>query len=226
MTSEPRTPSPGDRPGEEPAPSPRDLQNELEAARRGGHPIPYETLAALAAAIGDLRRKIRFIESVVDRSGLVFAKDTRALLARLTADLDATAAKVAGLEHAVQDLRDGGSRVPAPRWDRMDQAELAAQLAALSEWVARVLVPRHVALTPGAELPPCWRAHEAVVWELGTLWAEWRRVYDRTAPELGGALDLSNRWAAGTLERVYRALSKCTHRQCILTLDETLRRSR
>ena len=64
-----------------------------------------------------------------------------------------------------------------------------------------------------------------MVWELGTLWAEWRRVYDRTAPELGGALDLSNRWAAGTLERVYRALSKCTHGQCILTLNETLRRA-
>ena len=223
MTSEPSTPSPADRPGQQPVPSPRDLQNELEAARRGGHPIPYETLAALAAAIGDLRRKIRFIESVVDRSGLVFAKDTRALLVRLTAGLDATAAKVAGLEQAVQDLRDAGSRVPAPRWDRMDGAELAAQLAA--EWVARVLIPRHVALTPGAELRPCWRAHEAVVWELGTLWAEWRRVYDRTAPELGGALDLSSRWAPATLDRVYRALSKCTHAQCVLTLDKTLRRS-
>ena len=28
-----------------------------------------------------------------------------------------------------------------------------------------------------------------MVWELSTVWAEWRRIYDRPGPELAGALE-------------------------------------
>jgi hypothetical protein len=203
----------GDRPEEEPVPDPRRLQEELEAARKAGAPIPYETLAALAAAVGDLRSQVRFIHSVVDRSGLVFAKDTRALVLRLTATVDATAAKVDGLDQAVQDLQDSGSRLPAPNWDAMDPATRATELGKLAVWVARILVPGYRVDPP---LRPCWQAHLPVVWELGTVWAEWRRVYERKAPELAGALDLQNRWMPGALARVQSALAPCTDRQCIL----------
>jgi hypothetical protein len=157
---------------------------------------------------------------VVDRSGLAFAKDTRALVLRLTATVDAMDAKVADLDQAVQDLQDGGSRVPAPNWDGMDQDTRAAELAKLAEWVTRILVPGYRLDPP---LRPCWRAHLPVVWELGTVWAEWRRVYDRKAPELAGALDWHNRWLPGALERSQRALSGCTERQCILAASAAAR---
>ena len=48
-----------------------------------------------------------------------------------------------------------------------------------------------------------------VIWELGVVWAEWRRVYGRETPELAGALQLEGRWLPGALERVQRALPDC-----------------
>jgi hypothetical protein len=55
-----------------------------------------------------------------------------------------------------------------------------------------------------------------VIWELGVLWAEWRRVYERDTPELAGALELNGRWLPGALERVHRALADCRPHECIL----------
>ena len=222
MTGTPDTPSPGDRPEEEPVPSGRELQEELEAARRAGHAIPYETLAALAAAIGDLRRKVRFVESVVDRSGLAFAKDTRSLVTRLTAELDALAGKVEDLAQAVDALQAGGDRVPAPNWVGLPETERAAELAKLSEWVARVLVPSY---RPDPPLAPCWRQHWPVIWELSTVWAEWRRIYDRPGPELAGALEWHNRYLPGALDRTRRELASCTDRQCALAAPGSPRRA-
>jgi hypothetical protein len=213
MTGIPGTPSPGDRPDQEPVLSARELQEELEAARRAGHAIPYETLAALAAAIGDLRRKVRYVESVVDRSGLAFAKDTRALVTRLTAELDTLAGKVEDLAQTVDALHSRGDRVAAPNWVGLPETERAAELAKLAEWVTRVLVPSY---RPDPPLTPCWRQHWPVIWELSTVWAEWRRIYDRRSPELTGALEWHNRYLPGALHRPRRELAHCTGRQCAL----------
>ena len=222
MTGTPHTPDRGDRPEEEPVPSARALQEELEAARRGGQAIPYETLAALAAAGGDLRAKVRFVESVVDRSGLAFARDTRSLVTRLTAELDALAGKVEGLAQAVAALHSGGDRVPAPNWVGLPEAERAAELAKLAEWVARVLVPSY---RPDPPLVPCWRQHWPVIWELSTVWAEWRRIYDRPGPELAGALEWHNRYLPGALDRTRRDLARCTDRHCALSAQLSPRRT-
>jgi len=202
--------------GPEPGDQARRLQEELEAARRAGSAPPFETLAALAAGLGDLRGKVRYLDAVVDRAGLALAKDIRARVGRLTAELDALATRVRESEDQLAALADGGSRVPAPNWSVMDDTERAAQLAALSDWVARVLVPVY---RPTPALAGCWRAHWPAIWELGVLWAEWRRVYNRTAPELAGALELAGRWAPGTLDRVRRELAQCTDRQCILAMN-------
>jgi hypothetical protein len=210
----PATPA-GSEP-EEPDAQARRLQEELEAARRAGSAPPYETLAALAAGLGDLRGKVRYLDAVVDRAGLALAKDIRARVGRLTAELDALALRVMEVEDQVKDLADGGSLTPAPNWSAMDEAERAAELAKLSEWVAHVLVPVY---RPTPALAACWRAHWPAIWELGVLWAEWRRVYNRKAPELAGALELAGRWAPGALERVRRELAQCTDRQCILAIQ-------
>ena len=57
-----------------------------------------------------------------------------------------------------------------------------------------------------------------VIWELGALAAEWRRVYGRPAPELAGALELNDVHIPGALSRVRRELVKCTPRQCVLAV--------
>ncbi len=211
MTGPPDT-SPG---GEDPAAEARRLQEELERARRAGSPVPYETLAALAARLSDLGATVRHMDAVVDRSGLVMAKDIRARVGRLTAEAGALGARLHDVEDQVAKLASTGARVPAPDWPAMDQSTRAAELARLSEWVTRVLVPSQ-AWPRGRELRPCWRAHWPVIWELGVVWAEWRRVYERDAPELAGALELNGRWLPGALERVHRALADCRPHECIL----------
>jgi hypothetical protein len=95
-------------------------------------------------------------------------------------------------------------------------------LAKLSEWVARILVPSY---RPDPPLAPCWRAHWPVIWELSTVWAEWRRIYDRAGPELAGALEWHNRYLPGALERARRELAKCTGRQCALAAQVSPRRT-
>ena len=212
MTGPPDT-SPG---GEDPAAEARRLGEELERARRAGSPVPYETLAALAARLSDLGAKVRHLDAVVDRSGLVMAKDIRARVGRLTAEAGALAARLHDMEDQVATLASKGARVPAPDWAAMDQPTRTAELAKLAEWVTRVLVPSQ-AWPRGRELRPCWRAHWPVIWELGVVWAEWRRVYGREAPELAGALELEGRWLPGALARVHRALADCRPHECILT---------
>jgi hypothetical protein len=212
--TEPTTPA-GQEPEDAEAQALR-LQEELEAARRAGSAPPYETLAALAAGLGDLRGKVRYLDAVVDRAGLALAKDIRARVGRLTAELDALGSRVQDAEDQLAALADGGSRIPAPNWSAMDETERTAELAKLSEWVAHVLVPVY---RPTPALTGCWRAHWPAIWELGVLWAEWRRVYGRNAPELAGALELAGRWAPGTLDRVRRELAQCTDRQCVLAMQ-------
>ena len=211
------TGTPGTTPeGEDPAAEARRLQEELERARQAGSSIPYETLAALAARLSDLGGKVRHLDAVVDRSGLVMAKDIRGRVGRLTAEVDAIGARLQEVEDQVAELASKGARVAAPNWSAMDRSTRAAELARLSEWVAQVLVPSQ-AWPRDKELRPCWRAHWPVIWELGVVWAEWRRVYGREAPELAGALELEGRWLPGALDRVHRALADCRPHECILT---------
>ena len=97
---------------EDPEAQARRLQEELEAARRAGSAPPYETLAALAAGLGDLRGKVRYLDAVVDRAGLALAKDIRARVGRLTAEVDALGARVQDMEDQVADA--GRKGVPRP----------------------------------------------------------------------------------------------------------------
>ena len=172
--------------------------------------------------MGDVRGKVRFLHAVVDSAGLAFAKDIRIRVLRLTAELDARvpASKQTGLDQA------------SPRWPRT--AGPASRRPTGPPWTRPTAPPSWPGCPSGSPMSwrpvtgwtppwPCWRAHLPVVWELGDLWAEWRRVYDRKAPELAGALGWHGRWLPGALERVRRALSECTDRQCILTTSVAAR---
>ena len=92
----------------------------------------------------------------------------------------------------------------APRWDNLDQADEAAQLAELREWVNGVLRAQY----PEYILPGCWEAHHVALWELGNLHAQWRRVYgDPRGVDLEAALWFHERWLPGALARLNRAIS-------------------
>jgi hypothetical protein len=47
------------------------------------------------------------------------------------------------------------------------------------------------------------------VWELSTLREEWLRVYDRTYPDLAGALTWHDRWLPGVVARLTPLLLDC-----------------
>src|SRR5215472_5159908 len=114
--------------------------------------------------------------------------------------------KVDGLAAALADAMDHGKMrtLPAPRWDDLDQAGEAAQLAALREWVSGVLLVQY----PEYELPVCWEAHRAALWELGNLQAEWQRVYgDPRGADIESALWFHERWLPGTIGRLNRAIN-------------------
>lgn len=93
---------------------------------------------------------------------------------------------------------------PGPRWDNLDQAAEAAQLAALREWVNGVLRVQY----PEYPLPDCWEGHRAALWELGALHAEWRRVLDDPrGVSLESLLWFHERWLPGALARLNKAIS-------------------
>ena len=92
-----------------------------------------------------------------------------------------------------------------------DQAEEAAQLATLREWVDGVLLVQY----PEYTFPGCWESHRAALWELGALHAEWRRVFDDPCGvNLESMLWFHERWLPGVLGRLNRAISPDTAMGC------------
>jgi hypothetical protein len=117
----------------------------------------------------------------------------------LKAEVDGLAATLGGA------LDQGKLKTPAaPRWNGLDDAEHATQLAALRDWVNGVLLVRY----PEYTFPGCWEDHPAALWELGNLHAEWQRVYgDPRGADLEAALWFHERWLPGTLARLNKAIN-------------------
>jgi hypothetical protein len=114
--------------------------------------------------------------------------------------------KVDGMAATVADAMDHGKLKPppAPRWDDLDQAEEAAQLTRLREWVNGVLLAQYAEYT----LPGCWEAHRAALWELGNLHAEWQHVYgDPRGVDLEAALWFHERWLPGAVNRLGKSIN-------------------
>jgi hypothetical protein len=152
-----------------------------------------EGSAALAAQVADLR-------------SIVTKWDARLQTLGLDGSLDLTA-KLAELAELVS---AGIEANTAPYWLEYSDAEYAAALAELADWVGQVLIPNYD--TPG--LKACWCNHPPAVWELSTLRAEWERIYNCKSPLLAAALTWLDRWLPGAMRRVAAVAKDCTTERC------------
>ena len=153
------------------------------------------TVAALGDQLGDLRGQVRALNRDWQADGnTVTELVTRfeALAAQVTDALDAAAAR----------------RPAAPRWDNLDRDARPRQLAALREWVTKILIPGWVD-GGGYELAGCWDRHEQALWELGAIAVRWRQAYDRDRPDLALALEWQDRWLPGAMRRIAEATRDC-----------------
>jgi hypothetical protein len=172
---------------------------------------PHETLAALAAQIADIRAKVTYLDAVIDRAGLMAAGDIRRRVSRLTTDLSKLAAQVEAQGAALAKALATGPRAQAPTWAGLTPEDHATQLADLTAWVEDVLRPCY----PDSAPATCWPHHWQAVWELSTLAAEWRRIYQRPAPDLAGALDFHDRWLPGVTRRLAAIQADCITGRCM-----------
>jgi len=174
---------------------------------------PHETLAALAAQIADIREKVIYLDAVIDRAGLLAAGDIRRRVSRLTADLGKLASQVEAQAATLANALAAGPRAQAPTWVGLSSEDHGTQLAELTQWVDGMLRPSYPDSAPAA----CWPHHWQAIWELSTLAAEWRRIYQRPAPDLAGALDFHDRWLPGVARRLAAIQADCITGRCMAT---------
>jgi hypothetical protein len=163
-------------------------------------------LDALTAQVADLRGTVTALKARMDAAGV---SGSAKLHERVTAIEDTVA--------TLNSAEAPAPRVPAPMWAGLDDTTRAAQLDALRAWVDTILIPHYAP----KGLRRCWAAHMPAVWELSTLAAEWRRVYERKHPDLAGALQFYERWLPGTAGRLDRILDDCKG-QCSLVTAPAL----
>lgn len=179
-----------------------------------------ETVAALAGQLAGIRDEVT---------------ELRSSMAAFRARLDTETGPVMVLQAEVKKLRERAEKLDAgpgpagataatapaataPRWDGLDPAAEARQLGRLRAWVEGVLRAQF----PGyAVPPPCWPDHREARWELGTLMAEWDRVFsgnddgeDDDGPALADVQWLLERWMPGALTRLQRSIP-CDGAGCI-----------
>ncbi|MBO0804548.1 MAG: hypothetical protein J2P25_15920 [Nocardiopsaceae bacterium] len=173
--------------------------------------------AGLADEVEELRRLVGTLRSTVTRWDAKLKGEAGAVLS-LRLDLKHLGEKVDRIQAQVTGHRPEKAP-PAPRWDDLDQADEAAQLAALREWVNGMLRLQY----PDYALPRCWEAHRTALWELGTLHAEWKQVYDSpdgADPE--AAMIFHDRWLPGVLNRLNKAIP-CDEAGCRAARQATTR---
>jgi hypothetical protein len=159
------------------------------------------SLGALTQQVADLRRKLDTQGRRLDTAGV---DHLAVALAELSGRFEELAQTVT---EALDAAAPGGPA--APRWDNMAAGDRARELTRLQNWVTKILVP-HYCASGGYTMPPCWAEHTPALWELGTLAAHWRRIYDRPRPNLGLALEFYDRWLPNTMRRLADMTRNCT----------------
>jgi hypothetical protein len=168
----------------------------------------HESLAELSAQLAEVRTLVAQFGARLDtETGPVIVLQTE--VKRLRAKVDDIAAK---LDAAKSAKGTEGDEPSAPRWDSLSPDLEADQLGELHIWVETVLRVQY----PGylRHLPPCWATHREALWELGTLHAEWTRVYAADEPPLADAQWWHERWLPGALNRL-RSIT-CDNAGCSL----------
>ena len=100
----------------------------------------------------------------------------------------------------------------APVWVGLSDGEYRDQLSKVG-----VFVDEHLRVAYKdywRDLQDCWPHHPEALWELGNLWAEWNRTYDRDQPSLTGALNWHDRWMPGARARLRDIMTSCRGRAC------------
>ncbi len=167
----------------------------------------------IAAAASTVARWNARLESEGIGATLMMRRDFKKLREELDRHRAHVADQVGQLAAALAaGAGEGKGKGPAaPRWDGLEPAEEAAQLAALRAWVDGVLAVQY----PDYRLPGCWANHRAAWWELGNLRAEWLAVYaDPRGASLERALWFHERWLPGTIARLTRAIP-CDEAGCL-----------
>ena len=131
---------------------------------------------------------------------------------RLSGEFSRYTQITAGLAQLEQKLDQAiaGEQIPgpsAPSWLIDDAAGYDAQVAALREWIDRVLLPEYGPYVTW--LRPCWPSHRPVLWELSLAWAYWRRAYDRSKPSLPDAIYWHDRLLPGISTRLEPLMASC-----------------
>jgi hypothetical protein len=101
----------------------------------------------------------------------------------------------------------------APRWDRLEEQEYQALLSKVGGWVDGHLRMHYPGYLRDA-VQDCWPRHPEALWELGNLWAEWNRTYDRKKPSLDDALTWHERWMPGARARLAEVMKACRAGSC------------
>jgi len=186
----------------------------MEAPQSEGDPVTDSTPEGRASSAAALRARLAELDRDLTARLVELGRDLRARdddlaasLGRQTNDLTELRDIVAALTDQVASLQSGGRYTAAPNWLALaeDDAQYRVQRAALVKWVDGFLRPTYGC----QEIQDCWRYHARAIWELGNIWAEWCRIYDRDRPELAGALAWHDRWLPGALRRLEPVMLGC-----------------
>lgn len=155
--------------------------------------------AAIAVQLQGLRRELAGLEKAVNGDdGL--AQQLESLARLIQAHIEAEDERAAS--------------VAAPVWSGLPDSEYRDQLARLTVFVDQHLRVAYREYLRTA-LHDCWPHHEAALWELGNLHAEWNRIYkDRERPDLAAALNWHDRWLPGVRSRLKDTMQSCRSGGC------------
>jgi len=161
-----------------------------------------ESNAALASLVYKLREQLNSLQTVVNGLSAGAGAHEHPHLAK---ELEALGQIMQGHIEAEEERATSQC---APVWASLDREDFQAQLAQVGEWVDHHLRAVYAAYWTGV-LHDCWRHHPEALYELGNLWAESNRIYDREHPSLTGALNWHDRWMPGARARLREVMAGC-----------------
>lgn len=168
-----------------------------------------ESNAALATLVYRLREQLGSLQTVVNGLAAGAGAHEHPHLAK---ELEALAQIMRGHIEAEEERVTAQT---APVWASLSPEEFAAQRDRVGEWVNNHLRVVYNAYWRDI-LRDCWARHPEALYELGNLWAEWNRVYDRGQPSLTGALNWHDRWMPGARARLREVMASCRIGGCTM----------